>query len=124
MSAPMKKHLTEVRVDDRSFFVNPSVRPAVILYLRALKAKEGGCENQGWLSPRELRKEFLDGLPSYALNLKAARRRSNMTQVKLARLTGIDRSNLNAYENAKKKIGPKTALTLSRVLNIDPRILN
>src|SRR3989338_6715098 len=124
MSAPMKKPLSEMRVDDLFFFVNQSVRPAVILYLRALNAREGGHEKQGWLSPQELRKEFLDGLPSYALNLKAARRRANMTQVKLARLTGIDRSNLNAYENGKKNIGPKTALTISRILKIDPRMFN
>lgn len=118
MLAHMKKRHIEVRVDSRKFVLTKEMAPAVILYLKALSVA-----SHEWITARELRREFLDALPRHAVNLKAARDKAGLSQVSLAKKTGMDRSNLIAYEKGRKRIGKKVALKLADVLNIDPRLL-
>lgn len=55
--------------------------------------------------------------------IKAQRKILNFTLTDLEDLTGIDKSNLSAYENNKKEIGVKVAVKLGAALNLDPQIL-
>lgn len=118
MLAPMKKRHIEVVVDSRKFVLSKEMAPAVILYLKSLSAA-----SHVWITPSELRREFLGNLPRDAINLKAAREKAGLSQVSLAKKTGIDRSNLVAYEKGRKRIGKKVARKLGAVLNTDPRLL-
>ena len=124
MSVPMRKPLIEVRVNRKNFLVNQDKEKAVILYLKALNAKVSDADHEVlWMSPKVFRNEHFAGEPSYSINLRAARRKANLSQVALAKRTGIDRSNLNAYEHGTKNIGPKVALKLSKILKVDYRVL-
>ena len=49
--------------------------------------------------------------------LKAYRLRQNLTQAKLAHLTGIRQGHLSEMEKGKRPIGLKTAKTLAKALN-------
>ncbi len=119
MLAHMRKHHIEVRVDRRKFLLTKEMAPAVILYLKALTAV-----SHEWMSPEELRKEFLGNRPKYAINLKAARDKAGLSQVGLSQKTGINRSNLIAYEKGRKKIGKKVALKLATALKSDSRLFS
>lgn len=118
MLVPMKKHHIEVKVDNQKFVLIKEMAPAVILYLKALTAA-----SHEWMSPQELRGEFLGNLPKHAINLKAARDKVGLSQISLSKKTGINRSNLIAYEKGRKRMGKKVAMKLAGVLNIDSRLL-
>lgn len=51
--------------------------------------------------------------------LKANRQRKGVTQVELARRTGISRTNISAMENGKKSIGEEMAKTLANALELE-----
>lgn len=118
MLAHMKKHHIEIKVNHQKFLLKTEMIPALLLYLKALSMAA-----HEWISPEELRKDFLDNSPRYAINLKAARNRANLSQIVLAKKTGIDRSNLIAYEKGRKKIGRKVANKIAAILKIDPLLL-
>ena len=58
-----------------------------------------------------------------AATLKAYRLRSDLTQVELARKSGIPQANISAMEQGRRPIGIHTAHRLAKVLNCDHRRL-
>ncbi len=55
--------------------------------------------------------------------LRGARYREGLSQKELAKKCGISQDNLSRMENGKRVIGEKVAKRLSRILNIDHRLL-
>ena len=87
------------------------------------QAKSLGLVDVSDLMPwRKAFPEFAEeSAPSVAL--KGARKKEGLTQKELARLTGIPQSNLSEMENGKRGIGKELAGRLSKVLNVNYRIL-
>lgn len=54
--------------------------------------------------------------------LRAARTREDVTQMQLARLTGIPQRHLSAMEQGKRAIGKERAKKLAEVLHVDYRL--
>ena len=65
-------------------------------------------------------KGFLDNEP--AVVLRGARRRENLTQEQLAKLTAISRRHLSEMENGKRPIGKENAKKLAKALKTDYRL--
>ena len=55
--------------------------------------------------------------------LRAQRKILNFSLEDLEIVTGIDKADISAYENNKKEISVKVAVTLGADLNLDPNIL-
>ena len=55
--------------------------------------------------------------------LRAARSREDMTQVQLARLTGIPQRHISEMEHGKRPIGKDRAKKLAEILKIDCHLL-
>lgn len=66
------------------------------------------------------RKHFA-GQTEAAVSLRGLRTRENMSQVKLAELTGIPQRHISEMENGKRSIGKERAKKLAKVLNADYR---
>ena len=81
-----------------------------------------GFENTtGSIPWREAFAEFEDNAQGAALS--GARHKEVLTQRKLAELTGIPQRHISEMENGKRPIGKKNAKALSKVLDIDYRLL-
>lgn len=68
----------------------------------------------------EIFPEFLDNEAGAAL--RGARYKEGLTQIQLAKLTGIPQRHISEMENGKRPIGKKNAKKLSKVLKIDYRV--
>lgn len=70
--------------------------------------------------------EFYDkhftGHPPWAVALRGYRYREDLTQTKLADLTGIPQRHISEMENGKRPIGKERAKVLAKVLNTDYRV--
>lgn len=123
MLAHTKRHPINIIIDNRVFLLKKEMKRAVLLFLQAINAKElKMLNNKNAITPDEFRNEFLSGRPAFAINLRTARKRMGLSQVKLAAMTKIDRSNLNSYESGKKKMGIKVAKKLAHYLKSDYRL--
>jgi transcriptional regulator with XRE-family HTH domain len=61
-----------------------------------------------------------DPLPQLAANLRAAREAAGISQVVLARRSGVDLSHVNNLENAHRDPSTKVLLRLARALRTTP----
>lgn len=106
MSELMKKPLTKIEIDGKSFSI-PKHQKSVLL--RLVKGMAEVSENPF----TELEKSF----PPYAISLRAAREKAGLSQTALAKQIKTDRSNIRQMENGKRTIGEKIAKRLGKVLN-------
>lgn len=80
--------------------------------------KEAGGGSIPW---REVFPEFA-GQPEYSVCLRGARNKENITQAKLAKLTGISQENIDRMEKGELQIGEDQAKILGKALNVSHRI--
>lgn len=113
MLAHTKKHPTETV----QLFGSPEVINRVRKYAIEVGAVILDAENS--IAASDLSPE-LNSNPA-GLYLRGVRVREDMTQEKLANLTGITRSNISAMEHGKRPIGKETAKKLASVLKCDYR---
>jgi DNA-binding XRE family transcriptional regulator len=113
MSERTKKHRIES--------IRLTGSPEVINRLRQYAVKVGASiiEAEDAINASELAPQ-LDSNPA-GVYLRGIRLREDMTQEKLAQLTGISRSNISAMEHGNRAIGKETARKLAAVLNCDYR---
>jgi DNA-binding XRE family transcriptional regulator len=85
--------------------------------------KKLGFNNAGNTPPsipwREAFKEFEGNEPG--TSLAGGRHKEGLTQVQLAKLTGIPQRHISEMERGKRPIGKKNAKLFSKALNIDYR---
>ena len=55
--------------------------------------------------------------------LKTLRELQEMTQARLAKLSGIPQSNISALEGGERQIGRERALVLAKVLKVHPAVI-
>ena len=56
-------------------------------------------------------------------SLRILRDFQEMSQNKLALLSGISQSNISAFENGSKQIGRETAIKLAKALKVHPAVI-
>ncbi|MFH2064288.1 MAG: helix-turn-helix transcriptional regulator [Pseudomonadota bacterium] len=90
---------------------------------KAIKAMRslGFEDTTGSIPWREAFAEFKDNEQGTALI--GARHKEGLTQRKLAELAGIPQRHISEMENGKRPIGKKNAKALSKILDIDYRLL-
>jgi DNA-binding XRE family transcriptional regulator len=114
MQAHTKKHHTET-VELR--FIGPIVNTA-----RAIEALKplGFVDTSDAVPWREVLEHNDEELPGVCL--RGGRYREGLTQVKLAKLTGIPQRHISEMESGKRPIGKETAKRLGKVLNISYKV--
>jgi ribosome-binding protein aMBF1 (putative translation factor) len=70
-----------------------------------------------------LAKERIEKYKKAGLILRGARYRENISQVQLARKSGIHQNEISKIENGKRSIGEKVAKRLAKALHIDYKLL-
>jgi DNA-binding XRE family transcriptional regulator len=75
-------------------------------------------EERDWLTVEEAFPGFHAGH-----SLRGARYREDVSQRRLAKLTGVSVQNISAMENGRRPIGKDMAKRLATVLNMDWRLL-
>jgi DNA-binding XRE family transcriptional regulator len=70
---------------------------------------------------RELFPDFDDAF-SPSIALKGSRKKENLTQKDLAKLTGIPQGHISEMESGKRAIGKEIAVKLGKALNVNYKI--
>ena len=70
-----------------------------------------------------LAKERIEKYKKAGLVLRGMRYRENMSQIELAKKSGVSQNELSKIENGKRVCGEKVAKKLANALNIDYRML-
>lgn len=111
MSVPMKKPLTNIKIDDQIFYISKDEKKAILTLLNGVSEN---CEN-----PFEALEKLL---PASAIKLRGARKRLGLSQLDLSKQTGISASNISKIENGERGIGIITAKKLSKALKISYKV--
>jgi DNA-binding XRE family transcriptional regulator len=77
-------------------------------------------EEKEYYDPEEVSPELIWN--SGGVALRGGRAKEELTQKKLAELTGIAQHHLSEMENGKRPIGKETAKKLGKALNLDYRV--
>lgn len=70
-----------------------------------------------------LAKDRIKKYKKSGLVLRGARHRENMSQVKLAELSGVGQNEISKIENGKRGVGEKVAKKLAKALHFDYKLL-
>ncbi len=77
--------------------------------------------------PKINRKDFARARVNTSISpgemLKTLRELQEMTQERLAKLSGVPQSNISALESGERQIGRERALVLAKVLKVHPAII-
>ena len=119
MRAHTKKHRTEKDLVPLCFMVHPANVERIKHYVASIEPDEG--EETGAITSEEFFKKHFAGLPEWAVSLRGYRTRENLTQARLADLTGIPQRHISEMENGKRTIGKERARLLAKALNADYR---
>ncbi|MBF0528982.1 MAG: helix-turn-helix transcriptional regulator [Deltaproteobacteria bacterium] len=114
MSAPTKRRLTDI-IELR--FIGPANKRATAV--ESLKDL-GFVEAAGSVPWEEINPFTDDQRPGGCL--VGARNKEGLTQVQLAKATGIPQRHISEMENHKRLIGKERAKILGKALNIDYRL--
>lgn len=101
-----------------------SIREKLALFLKNLDASK--LEVTPWedATPWEvLAKDRIERYKKAGLVLRGARHRENMSQVELAKKSGVHQNEISKIENGKRVVGEKVAKRLAKALNFDYRLL-
>ena len=122
MSAHMKKHLTKVSVGHREFEL-PVKEAKIILSL--IKSIEQTHMQKVFGSTKWplIYKENFGNFPQWAVCLKAAREKQNLSQRELSHLCNIPATTISKYENGERHISIAQAKKLAKALKIHTKIL-
>ena len=107
----MKRYLTNISIDGKIFSIPREQKRAFLILFEGIREKE---ENPF----SELEKQ----LPKYAIILRGARKKENLSQKELSQKTGIAISNISKMENGQRKIGKAVAQKLAKALKISFRV--
>ena len=135
MSAHTKVHLTKeisyigVRVEmpggkEMTFHIPSSARQQLNSFLKDLDISKSEITPWEKATPWEvLAKDRIEKYKKAGLVLRGARYRENMSQVKLAEISGVHQNEISKIENGKRSVGEKVAKRLSKALKINYLLL-
>lgn len=135
MSAHMKAHHTkessyiDVRVGipggkEMSYRIPSSARQKLNSFLKELDISKDEITPWEEATPWEvLAKDRIAKYKKAGLVLRGARFRENMSQIKLAKLSGVSQNEISKIENGKRGVGKKVAKKLAKPLKINYLLL-
>ena len=115
LEATKKRHTKNYR---EVRYIGPPEKIEKIARLARSLELEDMSDTMDW---RELFPDFDDSC-SPCIALRGSRKKENLTQKDLARLTGIPQGHLSEMENGKRAIGKEIAKKLGKSLKVDYRI--
>lgn len=135
MSAPTKAHHTrdpsyiDVRVGmpngQEILYHIPSASISKLnSFLKELDTSKGEIDPWEKATPWEvLAKDRIEKYKKAGIVLRGARYRENLSQVELAKISGIHQNEISKIENGKRGVGEKVAKRLAKALNINYLLL-
>ncbi len=135
MSAHTKAHRTkessyiDVRVGipggkEISYNIPLSARQKLNSFLKSLDISISEITPWEEATPWEvLAKDRIEKYKKSGLVLRGARYRENISQVKLAKLSGVHQNEISKIENGKRSVGEKIAKRLAKALKINYLLL-
>ena len=94
--------------------------PEAINRLRRYAQKIGAVETLDNIPATEVSPDIL--INPHGIYLKGSRYREELTQVRLAEMTGIPRRHISEMESGKRPIGKESAKKLAAALHVDYRM--
>lgn len=116
MSAHMKKHLTKIEIDGKKFEIPKKEAGAILSLVESLEQKAKSVQ------PENVFKDMVKKRPKFAINLRGARFKENMSQRELSEKTGIPVTTISKYENGEREISEEQAEKLSKVLRVNNKL--
>lgn len=109
---------------EMSFHIPSSARQKLNSFLKELTISKSEITPWNEATPWEvLAKDRIERYKKAGLVLRGARYRENMSQVKLAKLSGVHQNEISKIENGKRNVGEKVAKKLAKPLKINYRLL-
>src|SRR5262245_46354704 len=118
MLARTKKRPTDKGLVPLKVMVHPSNVSRVLNYVKTIEADQERVARP-W---REVMQGWRPDDPVSAGILRGARDKAELTQTKLAELTGIPQRHISEMEHGKRPIGKENARKLAAALNTDYRV--
>ncbi len=115
MQAPTKRHPTDTV---ELCITGPKAK--VDILIREIE-KHGFVNTSESIPWSNLFPEF-NKEPSYSVALRGSRNKAGLTQIELARITGISQGHISRMENGRMEIGKERAKRLGQALDIDYRV--
>ncbi len=114
MSAHMKKHLTKVMVEDEKFKLHSKEVKTLLSLVKIMeKSYSSNKDNSNW---SVVYKENFGNVPEWALCLRSARRKKNLSQKELSKKCQIPITTISKYENGERKTSEPQAKKLAKAL--------
>ena len=122
MSAHTKTHLTKVAVGNKKFNLPIKEAKTLLSFIKYMSNSRTDTKNNyvGW--PVVFSENFKN-IPEWAVCLRAARHKNQLSQKKLSEKAQIPITTLSKYENGERKISEKQAHKLAKVLKIPYLVL-
>lgn len=115
MLAHMKRHLTKIEIEGQAYIL-PERKKKIILSLVKEFAEDE--KRLGNVPFGEVYKKEYGHTPKWAVALRGARSKENMSQKELSEKTGIPITNISKYENGERKISQEQAQKIAKVLRV------
>jgi DNA-binding XRE family transcriptional regulator len=107
-----------------SYFIPNSEQDKLNSFLKKLTIDKSEIDLWDEAKPWEtLAKDRLQKYGKAGLVLRGARYRENMSQVQLAKKSGVNQTEISKIENGKRSVGEKVAKRLAKALNIHYQLL-
>jgi DNA-binding XRE family transcriptional regulator len=112
------------RIDNGLVTIRFKVRPEHVDRIRKFVEQiEPAQDDDISITLDEFFTKHYPGQTEGAVYLRGIRARENMSQIKLAELTGIPQRHISEMENGKRPIGKERAKLLAKALNCDYRLM-
>jgi ribosome-binding protein aMBF1 (putative translation factor) len=124
-----KNNYIDVRVgvpggNEISYHIPNSAREKLNSFLKKLDISKNNLVPWEKATPWEvLAGERIEKYKKAGIVLRGARYRENMSQVDLAKKSGVNQTEISKIENGKRTIGEKVAKKLAKALKFDYRLL-
>jgi len=119
MSVHTKKPLTKVAIGDEEFNIPSKEAKAILSLVKNVEKAHSLEANSSWNAVYE---ENFGTMPDWAVSLRAARRKENISQKDLSKKTDIPVTTISKYENGEREISEKQAKKLAKALKTDFRV--
>ncbi len=120
MSAHMKKHLTKVMIGDEKFNLRSKEVKTLLSLVKIMeKSYSPDKGNANW---SVVYKENFGNMPEWALCLRSARQKKNLSQKELSKKCQIPITTISKYENGERKISESQAKKLAKALQTHFRL--
>jgi ribosome-binding protein aMBF1 (putative translation factor) len=119
MSVHMKKHLTKIAIGSEEFQIPSKEAKAILSLVKNVEKAQSIDSGVNW---KAVYNENFSGIPEWAICLRAARRKANLSQSELNKKTDIPVTTISKYENGERSISEKQAKKLAGILKTDHRL--